>query len=71
MQAGRGCALAKIGDARLKIRGDALEFAVEDGWYAPAYGVREHAPFVRARRAGRVGEDVQRLTLSAVRTNAQ
>ncbi|HWM11727.1 MAG TPA: alginate lyase family protein [Solirubrobacteraceae bacterium] len=56
-----GEAVAEIGAARLTIRGEGLDFAVEDGWYAPVYGVREPAPFVRARRAG---GDAQRITLS-------
>jgi hypothetical protein len=64
-------AVAQIGGAQLEISADGLAFDVEDGWYAPAYGVREPAPFVRARRAGRAGEDVQRITLSAARTTAQ
>jgi hypothetical protein len=59
-----GEAVAEIGAARLTIRGEGLEFTVEEGSYAPAYGVREPAPFVRARRAG--GE-AQRITLSAKR----
>jgi hypothetical protein len=66
-----GGVVAEVGEARLTIAGDGLEFAVEDGWYAPVYGVREPAPFVRARRAGLGGEDVQRITLSAARTAAQ
>jgi hypothetical protein len=60
-----GGARAQIGAVELTIAGDGLEFAVEDGWYAPVYGVRERAPFVRARRRGRPGEDRQRITLRA------
>ena len=47
-----GEAVAEIGGARLTIRGEGVDFTVEDGSYAPAYGVREPAPFVRGRRAG-------------------
>jgi hypothetical protein len=64
-------AAAVVGGVRLTFAGEGLEFTVQDGSYAPAYGVREPAPFVRARRAGRAGEDVQRITLSAARTSAQ
>jgi hypothetical protein len=60
-------AVAEIGSVRLEIRGDGLDFAVEDGWYAPIYGRRERAPFVRARRPARPGEDRQLITLSASR----
>ncbi len=70
-EAGRDGTIAQVGGARLTIAGEGLDFTVEDGWYAPAYGVREPAPFVHARRAGRAGEDVQRITLSAARTAAQ
>jgi hypothetical protein len=58
-----GEAVAEIGAARLTIRGEGLDFTAEEGSYAPAYGVREPAPFVRARGGG----DVQRITLSATR----
>jgi len=64
VEARPGGVVAAIGGARLTIRGDGLDFAVEDGWYAPVYGRREPAPFVRARRSGRPGEDVQLITLS-------
>jgi hypothetical protein len=70
-EAGADGAAAETGGVRLTIAGAGLEFTVEDGWYAPAYGVREPAPFLRARRSGRPGEDVQRITLSAARTAAQ
>ncbi len=59
-----GGAAARIGDARLAIAGDGLAFAVEEGWYAPVYGRREPAPFVRARRAALGDEDVQLITLT-------
>jgi hypothetical protein len=57
-----GEAIAEIGAARLTICGEGLDFTVEQGSYAPVYGVREPAPFVRARGAG-----AQRITLSATR----
>jgi hypothetical protein len=62
-----GGASAEIGTARLAISGAGLAFAVEDGWFAPAYGVRERAPFIRARRRGRRGEDRQLIELRAER----
>jgi hypothetical protein len=64
-QATRGGATADIGAALLEIAGPGLEFAVEAGWYAPAYGHRERTLYVRARRAGKAGEDRQRITVQA------
>jgi hypothetical protein len=63
-----GGAAATIGDARLAIAADGLAFSVEEGWYAPVYGRREPAPFVRARRVARGDEDVQLITIT---TSAQ
>ena len=60
-------ALAEIGAARLTIAAAGLAFAVEDGWFAPAYGVREGSSFIRARRRGRQGEDLQVIELRAGR----
>jgi heparinase II/III-like protein len=48
---------------RLVIESPGLDFTVEDGWQSPAYGVRVPAPFVRARRTSRSGEDVTELVL--------
>jgi len=59
--------VAEIGTARLTIAGAGLAFAVEECWFAPAYGVRQSAPFVRARRRGRIGEDRQLIELRARR----
>jgi uncharacterized heparinase superfamily protein len=40
------------GGSALTIEADGVDFAIEDGWYSPRYGVREPTPFVRARVAG-------------------
>lgn len=58
-----GGATAEFGDATLTIEADGLDFAIEDGWISPSYGVRVPAPFVRARRRGRAGDDVTELRL--------
>ncbi len=58
-----GGVTAEFERCRLVIEADGLEFAVEDGWIAPSYGVRERAPFVRARRLGVPGEDTTELVL--------
>lgn len=58
-----GRAVADFAAHRLTIESPSLEFVVEDGWQSPAYGVRVPAPFVRARRPSRPGEDVTELVL--------
>ena len=51
---------------RLRIEGRGLEFAVEAGWLAPAYGFRIPISVVRARRLSVPDEDAAELTLSAI-----
>jgi Heparinase II/III-like protein len=51
------------GGATLEITVDGAELSVEDGWLSPSYGRRERAPFVRARKRSRPGDDVTTLTL--------
>jgi hypothetical protein len=51
------------GGATLEITVDGAELSVEDGWLSPSYGRRERAPFVRARKRSRPGDDVTALTL--------
>ncbi|MBS1868520.1 MAG: alginate lyase family protein [Actinobacteria bacterium] len=60
---GEGRAEALFAAHRLTIEAPGLTFAVEDGWQSPAYGVRVAAPFLRARRTSRPGEDVTELVL--------
>lgn len=57
-------AQVEVGGVALRIAADGLEFRVEEGWHSPSFGVREPAPFVRARRMGRPGEDTAVVTLS-------
>ena len=60
---GEGRAEAVFTAHRLTIESPGLVFAVEDGWQSPAYGERLAAPFVRARRPSRPGEDVTEIVL--------
>jgi uncharacterized heparinase superfamily protein len=48
---------------RLELTAEGLDFAVEEGWHSPSFGVRVRAPFLRARRRSRPGEDIQELLL--------
>jgi heparinase II/III-like protein len=64
VRAGDGWAEAEIGAARLRIEADGVEFAVEERWVSPSYGVRERTPFVRARRAADKGEDMTGFLLT-------
>src|SRR5918999_134321 len=57
--------LAPGADDRLEIRGDGLDFAPEQGWYSPRYGVRVPATFLRARRRSRPGDDVTEIVVRA------
>jgi len=57
---------AEFEAARLEITGEGLEFAVEEGWYSPSYGVRVRTPFVRARRRSAPGKGFSELTLRAL-----
>lgn len=50
--------------AVLELRSDDLELFVDDGWLSPSYGRRVRAPFVRARRTTRAGEDVTTVVLT-------
>jgi hypothetical protein len=58
-----GRAEASFAKHRLMIESPGLTFVVEDGWQSPAYGERVAAPFVRARRTSRPGEDVTEIVL--------
>jgi len=60
-----GGARAEFEGGMLTIEAEGLEFAIEDGWMSPSYGVRVRAPFVRGRRRGRPGDDVTELRLRA------
>ena len=57
--------VASWDSARLEIEAEGMDFAVEDGWYSPEYGVRQQVPFVRARRQGRPGRDSSSFRLLA------
>ncbi len=63
---GVGGAEAEFECGRLVIECAGLEFAVEQNWYSPRYGVRVPTPFVRARRRSNAGRDVIRLRLLAL-----
>jgi hypothetical protein len=60
---GEGRAEADFAEHRLTIESPGLTFVIEDGWQSPAYGERVAAPFVRARRRSRPGEDVTEIVL--------
>jgi hypothetical protein len=49
---------------RMEVAGDGLDFSVEEGWHSPSFGVRVGAPFLRARRRSRAGEDSQEILLT-------
>ena len=49
---------------RMEVAGDGLEFGVEEGWHSPSFGVRVKAPFLRAGRRSRPGEDSQEILLT-------
>ena len=55
--------VARWPSARLEVRSPGLEWTVEEGWVSPAYGVRERAPVLRARRAAAGAEDRQTVEL--------
>jgi uncharacterized heparinase superfamily protein len=60
-----GGATAEFEGGRLVIEADGLEFAIEDGWFSPSYGVRMRSPVIRARRRSQPGDDVTELILRA------
>jgi hypothetical protein len=60
-----GGVTAEFERVTLVIEAEGLDFTVEEGWISPSYGVRVRAPFVRARRRGRPGDDVTELALRA------
>jgi uncharacterized heparinase superfamily protein len=51
--------------AVLEVASDGVEFRVDDGWLSPSYGRREPAPFLRAHRRSRSGDDVTVFVLGA------
>ncbi|HYZ19173.1 MAG TPA: alginate lyase family protein [Gaiellaceae bacterium] len=55
--------LAPGAESLLEVHADGLEFALEDGWYSPRYGVRVPTKFLRARRRSRPGDDVTEIVL--------
>lgn len=59
----QGRVVVTIGHVALELSADGIEWSVEDGWWSPRYGVREPAPFVRARRQSRPGADAQHFLL--------
>ncbi len=59
---GRGVITATFETLRLHLTTDRDDFAVEDGWYSPDYGVRHPIPYVRLRRLTRPGRDTTTLT---------
>jgi hypothetical protein len=46
-------ATARWPRATLRVEAEGVEWAVEDGWVSPSYGVRERAPVLRARSGPR------------------
>jgi hypothetical protein len=54
-----------VSGAELVIESEGVDFAVEYEWISPSYGRRVRAPFVRARRRSRAGEDVTTFVLRA------
>jgi hypothetical protein len=58
-----GRATVDLPSVRVVFESDGLPFRVDGGWYSPGYGRREPAPFLRARRAKRPGEDSTRITI--------
>jgi hypothetical protein len=60
-----GAARARWADGTsLQVEPPGAELRLDSGWYSPAYGVRIPAPFLRVRRAGRTGDDQQRIILT-------
>jgi hypothetical protein len=55
--------LAPGAQGLVDIRADGLDFALEDGWYSPSYGVRVPTRFLRARRRSQAGEDVTDIVI--------
>lgn len=51
--------------AHARVSADGLDFAKEDGWYSPRYGVRVPTVFLRARRRSRAGTDTTVLRVDA------
>jgi Heparinase II/III-like protein/Heparinase II/III N-terminus len=54
---------ATVGDVEFHF-GGLLDWRVEQGWYAPRYGVRVAVPFVRARKTAAAAEDTTSLRIS-------
>ena len=54
---------ATIGNVTLAFAGP-VQWRVEQGWYAPRYGVRVAVPFVRASKVAGAAHDVTELRLS-------
>jgi hypothetical protein len=55
--------LAPGAEDLVDISADGLDFALEDGWYSPSYGVRVPTKFLRSRRRSRPGDDVTEIVL--------
>jgi hypothetical protein len=54
---------ATVDDVALRFAG-AVDWRVEEGWYAPRYGVRIAVPFVRARKVAASTRDTTKLRIS-------